>query len=957
MDRYEYKIKFDEIKGLAENKKWDAAVTIADTINWKKVGNMSALVLAAEVYENADRFDDSIELLLMAYDKSPIGKKILYKLAEIAVKTGNLPLAEEYYREYVDVAPHDTGKFVLALEISKAKGEPVTSQIHILEELKDQQFTEEWAYELAYLYHKAGDGDKCVRACDEIVLWFGDGEYVEKALELKMLYEPLNEAQQSKYKDIKEKKDGIKEVIPEVPINLSGYDTVNLQEELVRGMRQIINAKDKGQITSSMESIQKALEEIPYLAKALEETEVEEKKDVYIESEEEIDARIMVNFHEILKEEDDGQMSLDIPDREMVDNQITGQLTIQDALAEWEKNQRAAEQAMKIAEEEKLEAAKQRAIQQTGVLVDKLSAVLPESIDVDSIINRVQESVEEDEKEAAEKTATEQAEMAQSAVTPADISGDKDEKSVSGKTDAEEIRSYEPEDRQHAVPEAHDTELFAEPDAGSEQDQTDTVTTEAVIDTTEESELVADAAAQSGMPESTQTVGANDVLQDPDLQEIRQTEPVQSDTVMADNIQEDIPDIGASVDAEGVETDAERHQAPWDRFKSEMGQSGEIEQAMEGFEEEVEEHDPADRQEHVVSARIIPEDDSDMKIAGAEKAAESVQTKPEDTREIPDIERALKSGKGVGQETTPLPELDLDPELFAQAKAADTEKMEQTTSSRRKKKGITVAQTTASLMSGGITELDDELKDIFTYFLDVEGIEQQIISVLNGTGKALMYRENCGSGNIAIAGISGSGKTTLGTDLARALSAVVGRPNKHIGKVAAENLNGKDIGKIMTAVAGGCLIIEKADKMNRKTSLKLSKLIPQDKSGTLYILEGTAQGLKRIFTENVLLAGMFSEKIIIPNFSVDELISFAKSYSMERGYRMDDIAVLALYNRIGAAERFGKATCLLQVKDIMDEAISRVERGGLKKLAGIVTGKRYDSENYIIIKEKDIEAR
>ncbi len=937
MDRYEYKIKFDEIKGLAENKKWDAAVTIADTINWKKVGNMSALVLAAEVYENADRFDDSIELLLMAYDKSPIGKKILYKLAEIAVKTGNLPLAEEYYREYVDVAPHDTGKFVLALEISKAKGEPVTSQIHILEELKDQQFTEEWAYELAYLYHKAGDGDKCVRACDEIVLWFGDGEYVEKALELKMIYEPLNEAQQSKYKDIKEKKDGIKEVIPEVPINLSGYDTVNLQEELVRGMRQIINAKDKGQITSSMESIQKALEEIPYLAKALEETEVEEKKDVYIESEEEIDARIMVNFHEILKEEDDGQMSLDIPDREMVDNQITGQLTIQDALAEWEKNQRAAEQAMKIAEEEKLEAAKQRAIQQTGVLVDKLSAVLPESIDVDNIINRVQESVEEDEKEAIEKAAADQ---------------NANEQSV----------------QNGPVPEAGNTELFAEAEtetdntelfaeAETEPDTTDEVTTDAVIDTTEESELVADATAESVMPENIQDVSGTEPSQDPDLQEIGQTEPVQSDALTSDDTQENVQSADDPATAEIENTDGDKHQAPWDRFKSEMGQAGEIEQAMEGFEEEIEEHDPVDRQEHVVSARIIPEDDSDMKIAGAEAAAEPVPVKPEDTREIPDIERALKSGKGVGQETTPLPELDLDPELFAQAKAADTEKMEQTTSSRRKKKGITVAQTTASLMSGGITELDDELKDIFTYFLDVEGIEQQIISVLNGTGKALMYRENCGSGNIAIAGISGSGKTTLGTDLARALSAVVGRPNKHIGKVAAENLNGKDIGKIMTAVAGGCLIIEKADKMNRKTSLKLSKLIPQDKSGTLYILEGTAQGLKRIFTENVLLAGMFSEKIIIPNFSVDELISFAKSYSMERGYRMDDIAVLALYNRIGAAERFGKATCLLQVKDIMDEAISRVERGGLKKLAGIVTGKRYDSENYIIIKEKDIEAR
>ena len=922
MDRYEYKIKFDEIKGLAENKKWDAAVTIADTINWKKVGNMSALVLAAEVYENADRFDDSIELLLLAYDKSPIGKKILYKLAEIAVKTGNLTLAEEYYREYVDVAPHDTGKYILALEISKAKGEPITSQIHILEELKDQQFREEWAYELAYLYHKAGDGEKCVRACDEIVLWFGDGEYVEKALELKMIYEPLNEAQQNKYKEIKEKKDGIKEVIPEVPINLSGYDTVNLQEELVRGMRQIINARDKGQITSSMESIQKALEEIPYLAKAIEETEVE-KKDVYIESEEEIDARIMVNFQEILHEDDDGQMTLDIPEREMIDNQITGQLTIQDALAEWEKNQRAAEQAMKIAEEEKLEAAKQRAIQETGALVDKLSVVLPESIDVDEIISKVQEPVEEEPEQVAVEAEN------------------TSEKAEDDQADMTEITAPEP----------------AQGEVAEEQPVHEDAAKEEVSDQQSSEEEAANKETESVGSQAEDGVEAESADNTPEAKDGELFAEPEEETGTTDQT-EAVSDQTAEAEAPADETGAgeEQHVAAWDRFKTEMGQADDIDKAMEGFEEEVEAHDPTDIVERVASARIIPEDDSDMKIAGEENVPQ-VETKPEDTREIPDIERALKSGKGVGQETTPLPELDLDPELFAQAKAADGEKMAQTTSSRRKKNGSTVAQTTASLMSGGITELDDELKDIFTYFLDVDGIEQQIISVLNGTGKALMYRENCGSGNIAIAGISGSGKTTLGTDLARALSAVVGRPNKHIGKVAAENLNGKDISKIMTAVAGGCLIIEKADKMNRKTSLKLSKLIPQDKSGTLYILEGTSQGLKRIFTENVLLAGMFSEKIIIPNFSVDELISFAKSYSMERGYRMDDIAVLALYNRIGAAERFGKATCLLQVKDIMDEAISKVERGGFKKLAGIVTGKRYDSENYIIIKEKDIEAR
>ena len=285
MDKYEYNLKLDQMKSLYAEEKYEDAADIADTINWNKIKNVNALVKAGEIYEKTERYEDSRDVLLMAYDRSPIGRMIIYRLAEVAVKMQDFDAAQDYYDEFVQIAPHDSLKYVLRYDIKKAQGAPYTDLIPILEELKDQEYTEEWAYELAYLYHKAGMSDKCIDACDELILWFGDGPYVERALELKMLYQPLTKTQEEKYRSFRQardSKDGMTHInieemqrageyahepvaIPQVSINPEKFNTVNLQEEIAKGMQQIIDATEKETITDTLDNINKMVEEIPYL--------------------------------------------------------------------------------------------------------------------------------------------------------------------------------------------------------------------------------------------------------------------------------------------------------------------------------------------------------------------------------------------------------------------------------------------------------------------------------------------------------------------------------------------------------------------------------------------------------------------------------------------------------------------------------------------------------------------
>ena len=355
MDKYEYKLKLDQMKSAFAEGNYHMAEELADSINWKRVRNANSLIKAGEVYETAERYDDAKEMFLLAYERSPIGRTIVYRLAELAIHVGNYDEAMEYYEEFVEMAPNDSLKFVLKYKIYKAKGESLAEQIQILEDLKEQEYIEEWAYELAYLYHQAGMSEKCVEACDELILWFGDGAYVEKALELKMLYQPLTKQQEEKYRQFRQKRDGVVEVrpndmlnsgeivsevvkIPQVTMNASRFNTVNLQNELAKNMQQIMDATEKEEVNDSMDAIKKMVEEIPYLQLPHESEEQKEEKYGHIETDEEIDGSLKINFKEMLAEDSDGQISLYVPKDPMVERQITGQMSIQEVLEEWGKD-------------------------------------------------------------------------------------------------------------------------------------------------------------------------------------------------------------------------------------------------------------------------------------------------------------------------------------------------------------------------------------------------------------------------------------------------------------------------------------------------------------------------------------------------------------------------------------------------------------------------------------------
>lgn len=814
MDKYEYKLKLDEIKSLAGERKYEEAAAIVDTINWRKVRNVNSLVKAGEVYAQVGRYEEGKEILLMAYDRSPIGRMIIYQLAEIAVKQKNFDEANEYYDEFVEIAPHDNLKYILRYQISKAQGADIDTLIGILEELKEQEYTERWAFELAYLYHQAGRSEQCINACDELILWFGDGPFVEKALELKMLYQPLSKAQEDKYRSFKQRREGIIEVrptdvlesgeivketvqIPQVTTNAGKFNTVSLQRELAKSMQQIMDATEKETVSDTMDNIKKIVEEFPYLQLPKEEETAGEQEEKYghIETDEEIDGSLKINFQELLGEEYDGQMSLVMPERMALEKQITGQMNIQDVLEEWERTKRAAETALMEAEQRKLESAKAKALAQAGDIMERLATVIPQL---------------------------------DAGMSPKDLL----EQEYLGKAaamDSAEIAGIM-------------TKNHPKEEAGR---------------------LMAD---------------MNSLLQQ-QIDELSRDDELLEE----DEFEEDYIDDPAEEEESATEEAAQEPETPVEEPAPEESVSGEEEMFSE------------------VTAALERELEKEPEGSGQDQAGE------------------------VSGDTKPLPELaslDLEAELSEDAP---------------------------------ITHLSDRQKEIFTYFTPVTGMEQQLCQVLTGARQHLKDGSHCNAGNIMIQGVRGSGKTVLATDLVKALQEETGHPNAKVGKIDASALNQKDIPRLLEKIQGGCLIIEKVGDISRETAVKLSLAMEADTSGLLVIIEDTKTGLNKALGRDESFAKRFTEKITLPVFTSDELVEFAKSYAHEQLYDFDEMAVLALYNRISNIQKVDQATTLTEVKEIMDEAIANAEKFSMKKAFGFLSSRKNKDGEYAILHEKDFE--
>jgi hypothetical protein len=417
MDKYEYRIKADQIRKLADEENYASAMKLADTIDWRRVKNVSMLCTVSDIYEKNGKYEESHELLLMAYDRSPIGRMMVYKLAELAIKMEDYDEAIDYYREFVHLSPGDIAADILKYKIYKAKGTSPEELIPIMEAFKEREYHEEWAYELAHLYHEAGMGSKCVEECDEIILWFSEGKFVVRAMELKMLYKPLTSEQQEKYdhrfdvkaepefldteesEEVQGRADTSKmQVMTEdmftdaldpndiqiKPVSLGKYDTINLQAELAKSMEQIMSATEKEAVDSTMENIRRLVEDSQILDINFDDelekneilpdvlqVEVPAHMDIKSDSVQE-----KINFDKVLAEENDGQISLYMPEANILEKQITGQMRIEDVLNEWEKMKSVAEIAIKEAELKRLNEVKSKALQKAEHIMAKLSLII-----------------------------------------------------------------------------------------------------------------------------------------------------------------------------------------------------------------------------------------------------------------------------------------------------------------------------------------------------------------------------------------------------------------------------------------------------------------------------------------------------------------------------------------------------------------------------------------------------
>lgn len=939
MDKYEYKLKLEQIQNLFAAGDYLTAAEMADTINWKKVRSSTTLCMVGEIYEKTGKYDACREVLLQAYDHSPIGRNIVCQLAEVAIKAKHVDEAEEYYNEFLEIAPKDNMRYVLAYEISCLKDQPLTDRIAILEELKEHEYTEKWAYELAVLYGQAELRDKCVETCDELILWFGDGEYVEKALDLKRLYQPLTPAQEDKYKQFREKKgmveislpqsterkNVIKEMVKtaectseeasETTVTASKFNTSKLQEELAKSMRQIMNATEKETVADTMENIKKIVSDIPYLN-----GEHEEEAEHAFDQEKinaQVDRSLKKDFHALMKEQEESEKeeqetpkqdiakeevkeNADVAQSEIKEIKHTGEKTdaeevasaqasIEEVLEEWKKTKRAAEAAMAAADQKKLEMSKENALLEAGQIMDRLKTLIP-------ILSATPgEDLPVPEDTVAAKLASD------------------DTMKAANEEEAENESAAAPEETENV--EASDDIASEDENTAAKAEATDSDVD--VVMKSASAENSADQAETSAVAEADSDFAKEMV------QENSEADDAADDTVSTDTsdsvVEEDIA-ADASADISGVTRempDLSAYQSrvsaetPDESAHTEAGDAETTDTEAASETVPVSTEDRADEDElHVVES--APDEELEKMLAQATQMFV----------ENANVEVPVGKAAAVSQDTGVLPEIKLPDDLKEEQKAY---------------------------------ELTEEQKELFSYFLPVPGMEDQIRQILLGAKSRLGNSVTSLTGNILIQGEEGSGKTVFATSLIKAIEKEVGNEDAKIGKISASSLNGKDFAALIPQIDGGYLIIDKAGELNRETALRMSQLMEQNTRGMVILLEDTRAGIRKAMQLDFGFAKKFTEKVDIPIFTIDELVEFGKSYAKEMECTIDQMGVLALYNRINNIQKLERATTLAEVKDIVDEAIENAEGGGIKKAFGSIFSKKYNENDYLILHEKDFE--
>ena len=911
MDKYEYKLKLEQLQNLVAAGDYATASEIADTINWQKVRSVNTLCMVGEIYEKTGKYEACRTVLLQAYDHSPIGRNIVSKLAEVAIKAKKIDEAQEYYNEFLEIAPKDNMRYVLAYEISCLKEEPLPVRIAILEDLKEHEYTEKWAYELAVLYGQAEMRDKCVETCDELILWFGDGGYVEKALDLKRLYQPLTASQEEKYKQFREKKGMVEINIPQTTepknvihemvksaentVTASKFNTSNLEEELAKSMKQIMNATEKETVADTMESIKKIVSDIPYLN-----GEHEEDVEPAFDQEKinaQVDKSLKKDFKELLSETEQAkkeeQPKKEIPvvvkasekktaEEETAEQVASAQASIEEILADWKKTKRAAEAAIVAAEQKKLEMAKENALIEAGQIMERLKTLIPildatpgediptpEDTTVAAALASDETFAEDDSEEAEAAAESEESQKVEESEpeTTEEVS-EATEKAIET-SEEENVSNDEEESAENA---SSEEKTASEDKADEAQDQKEESASETVAEETE-----SDTYATREMP---------------DVESFRAQNTAAEETQKAAD--EDVEDsVAEDTEKENTDITEETSEVETEEVSEESGET------------EVEEED------HLHVVEPVPDEELEKTLTQA------TQMFMENSNvEVPVGKAAVSQNTGV------LPEIKMPEDIEAEQQEY---------------------------------QLTEEQKELFSYFLPVPGMEDQIRQILLGAKSRIGNSVTSLAGNILVQGEEGSGKTVFATSLIKAIQQEVGNEDAKIGKISAESLNKKDFAALIPKIAGGYLIVDKAGELTRETAIRMSQLMEQNTQGMVVVLEDTRAGIRKAMQLDFGFAKKFTEKVDIPIFTIDELVQFGKSYAKEMECTIDQMGVLALYNRINNIQKLERATTLAEVKDIVDEAIESAEGGGIKRAFGSIFSKKYNENDYLILHEKDFE--
>ena len=1011
MDRYEYKELIDRVRGLIDRKDMEEAARQLDANNWRKVPSVNALMKAAELYEEVGRLDSAKELLMAAHERSPIGRMVIYRLALVCIRLQELDEAQEYYTEFMEIAPHDSLRYVINYQLSRARGVSDEDLITILEDLKENDFLEDWALELALFYQKTRQIDKCVSLCNEIILWFGDGPYVEKALELKMIYAPLDPDQEQIYLKLRQRhRDEIKEIsgqeagrsekegtsaetipLPEIHIPSTKFNTVNLQEKIKKNIEEIMSATGSEQVQEKMENIKELTDELPFLrvSEGTKELGAQRAR----ETQKVIDQDLRERYRG-LGIDDDGQISMDVPDQSEDDIQIKGQLSIDDLVKDWEKTRKEAEEVLKKAGEKKLESAKAQALVEANEIMERLTEVLPRLEAGASVEDLVEEEMLQhasarlseaagavsgdssgvDYREAR-KTVSDINNMLQREIDR--LNGGENETAAAAETGEDEAAAAaEPGEKNAEL-----TERGGENPATEEQDvERASADEENAEEATENEEMLSsdeEAAeartAETAVSEEEDAVPKEDddqlIIPEFDFHEDRgEAEPIASEESVAGDSDEKMASSEGSAVEDSDEKMASSEESAEEDSEENTAGAEDPDEKITGSEESASEEQTGERTESEESASeksteepaqpvlkghissrfgdeefVIEEEDEEAAAENADAEEEPAKTEQEEKADQESKEEVRRDA--------------IEEAFHMQATRASWVTDDQEFNSVESMQASNVFYNNAAAepkAAEAPRKLTDEEKARFSSYVAIEGMEAHLSRALEGVKEGLLGDSK--KAHLKIIGSEGSGKTNLATGVIELMKRQIKLPAGPAGKIDAVRLNEKNVIELFDKIRGGALIIEKAGALSRVSVATLNTLLDTDTSGVLMILEGDMDSLQKMFAMNRSFASKFVNEIRIPVFTTDELVAFGRTYANDNGCSVDSMGVLALYNRINMIQKIDQPTSLSEVIEIVDQAMDRVKSGGLKKKFSRLGSKRSDAEGRLILHEKDFEA-